>query len=230
METASSARAAILSRIKTALGGDDQTSRSDAVAKRLDEAPRGVVPARGQLPDDERVALFIHQAEGVSATVETVSSHNEIPGRVGAYLRERNLPASVRMGDDSRLRGADWAAEATLSLLDGPSDGTDLAGISHALGAVAETGTLVLASGPDNPTTVNFLPEYHIVVVDAADVAGDMESIWGKLRQRYGKGRMSRAVNFVTGPSRSADIEQKILLGAHGPRALHIVVVDKSLV
>ncbi len=85
--------------------------------------------------------------------------------------------------------------------------------------------SLVLTSGKDNPTTLNFLPETEIVVLDAADVAGDYETVWDRLRERFGKGTMPRTVNFVTGPSRSGDIEQTIILGAHGPRSLHIVIV-----
>ena len=95
----------------------------------------------------------------------------------------------------------------------------------HAEAGVAETGTLVLLSGPDNPTTINFLPDTHVVVVRAADILGDYESVWRRLRERLGPGVMPRLVNLVTGPSRSADIEQTLLLGAHGPRALHIIVV-----
>jgi L-lactate dehydrogenase complex protein LldG len=90
---------------------------------------------------------------------------------------------------------------------------------------VAETGTLVLTSGRDNPTTLNFLPDVHIVVVDAADVAADFETVLARLRERFGTGIMPRTVNMITGPSRSADIEQTLLLGAHGPRKLHVVVV-----
>ncbi|MFX8828968.1 LUD domain-containing protein, partial [Acinetobacter baumannii] len=78
---------------------------------------------------------------------------------------------------------------------------------------VAESGTLVLTSGRDNPTTLNFLPEYHVVVVEASDIAGDYETIWNRVRAAYGKGTMPRTVNMVTGPSRSGDIEQTLLLG-----------------
>jgi L-lactate dehydrogenase complex protein LldG len=83
----------------------------------------------------------------------------------------------------------------------------------------------MLVSGPDNPTTLNFLPENHIVVLNAADIKGDLETLLTALRQTYGKGEMPRTVNLVTGPSRSGDIEQTILLGAHGPRAVHLVLV-----
>jgi L-lactate dehydrogenase complex protein LldG len=105
------------------------------------------------------------------------------------------------------------------------SDGKDQVGVSHAFGGIAETGTLVMTSGKDNPSTINFLPEHHIVVIDAKDVDGDMEAVLAKLRKKFGKGVMPRTLNFITGPSRSGDIEQKIILGAHGPRALHIIVV-----
>jgi L-lactate dehydrogenase complex protein LldG len=97
--------------------------------------------------------------------------------------------------------------------------------VGHALAGVAESGTIVLASGADNPTTLNFLPETHIVVLAAADIVGDYESAFDMIRDRYGKSAMPRTVNLITGPSRSADIEQTILLGAHGPRRLHLVIV-----
>ena len=83
----------------------------------------------------------------------------------------------------------------------------------------------MLLSGPDNPVTLTFLPEHHLVVIPADAVHGDMERALARLRAIHGKGEMPRTVNFVSGPSRSADIEQTILLGAHGPRALHVLVV-----
>ncbi len=92
-------------------------------------------------------------------------------------------------------------------------------------GGIAESGTLALLSGQDNPTTLNFLPDNHIVVLSEHDIAGAYETVFGTIRDLYGKGQMPRTVNLVTGPSRSADIEQTLILGAHGPRRLHIVVV-----
>ena len=80
-------------------------------------------------------------------------------------------------------------------------------------------------SGAHNPTTLNFLPDNHIVILRASDIEADYEAVWARLRERYGAGIMPRTVNLVTGPSRSADIEQKLLLGAHGPRRLHVVIV-----
>jgi L-lactate dehydrogenase complex protein LldG len=118
-----------------------------------------------------------------------------------------------------------WEEERTLTVSTGASAGNDLAAVSHAFGAVAESGTLMLTSGADNPTTLNFLPDTHVVVVAAADVTGDYETLWQRLRERLGA--MPRTVNLITGPSRSADIGQTLVLGAHGPRRLHVMVVGE---
>lgn len=223
-----SSRDAILSKIRSSLGAGDDAERRRQVESRLAETPTGVIPKRGDIAQAEKVALFREKAEAVNATVDVVASHGALPEAVTRYLRERNLPASIVMGKDSRLADASWEGERQLEIRRGASDGSDLAGLSHAFAGVAETGTLMLLAGPDNPTTVNFLPEYHIVAIEAEDVVGGLEGAWAKLRDRHGKGFMSRVVNFVTGPSRSADIEQTLLLGAHGPRALHIIIVDRN--
>lgn len=221
-----SGRDAILGRLRRSLAvSGDETERQNVVDERLTLSPKGVIPARGQLPQAERVALFIDQAEKVSSSVERIASYDDLPEALQAFLRGRNLPASLRRGEDPRLAAAPWDKVPTLEVAVGPSDGTDPVGLSHAFAGIAETGTLVLQSGSDNPTTLNFLPETHIVVIDAADIAGDMETIWATVREEHGKGAMPRTINMVTGPSRSGDIEQKILLGAHGPRSLHIIVV-----
>jgi len=221
-------RQAILSRIRTSLkvNGDD-AERAATVASRLVERPLGIIPKRGQLPAEERLALFIAMAEKYNATTERMSSCATLPAAVADYLKQRNLPAAIRIGADARLANLPWHATSALEIKHGASDGNDLVAVSHAFGGIAETGTLCLLSGPDNPVTLNFLPDHHIVVVQASDIVGDMESLWAKLRAAQGD-TMPRTVNMITGPSRSADIEQTLLLGAHGPRALHIVIVEEN--
>ncbi len=220
-----SARADVLAAIRRSIGatGTEQT-RIMAVDDRLERAPRGVVPQRGQVSGEDRLALFRKMAEYAQASIDEVPSPAEVPAAVASYLRQHNLPATLRMGEDSRLQAMPWG-ETALDIATGPSAGQDLTGLSHAVGGVAETGTLALTSGADNPTTLNFLPDNHIVVVREADLSGDYEDLWRRLRFAHGKGAMPRTVNLVTGPSRSGDIEQTILLGAHGPRRLHIVIV-----
>ena len=220
-----SSRDAILSRIRHANGGrPNDPARQAVVDARLAKAAPGVIPARGQLDPEARLALFTDMATKASASVVRLADYAAVPEAVAEYLRQNNFPASLRMGDDPRLAAADFGATA-LEVSTGASQGNDLNALSHAEGGIAETGTLMFVSSPANPTSLNFLPENHIAVVAAADVVGDMEALWGTIRSREGKGQMPRSVNFVTGPSRSADIEQTLLLGAHGPRALHIIVV-----
>lgn len=221
-----SVKASILRKLRNSLDvAENDDIRRNTVAERLSNAPRNLIPERGQLPLRERIDLFAERAEKVSTSVARVASSDDVPKAVAEYLRARNLPQAFRMGADPRLEALPWDSVPTLEIKRGASDGSDLVGLSHAFGAAAETGTLALTSGEDNPTTLNFLPETHVVVVGAEDIAGDMETLWDRLRAFYGKGEMPRCVNLVTGPSRSADIEQKLQLGAHGPKALHIVVV-----
>jgi len=196
----------------------NEAPRRAAVEARLRESPRGIVPARGQ----GGLETFCAEALRAAATLTTVASADDVPAEVARYLRDSNLPATLRMGADPRLEAMPWGA-TTLDIARGASDGHDLNAVSAAFAAIAETGTLAMVSGPDNPTTLNMLPDNHIVVLFAKDVVGDFESVFDRLRRRYGK-EIPRTLNFITGPSRSADIEQTLLFGAHGPRRLHIVL------
>jgi L-lactate dehydrogenase complex protein LldG len=222
------ARDLILSTIRRSLavtGGE--APRQLEVVTRLDRHPAGVVPARGHLPAAERIDLFARMVEAAAGTVARLDDPAAVPAAVAAFLRGQNLPLCVRRGDDPRLDALPWDRERTLEVHRGPSDGSDLAAVSHAFAAVAETGTVVLTSGADNPTTLNFLPDVHIVVVSAADMVSDFETVMARLREHFGIGALPRAVNLITGPSRSADIEQTLILGAHGPRKLHVIVVGR---
>jgi len=219
-------RETILASVRRSLGVSGQERpRLSAVDERIAKAPRGVIPARGQGDRAAKLAKFIEMTAVAQASLSEVASAADVPQAVAAFLREHNLPATIRRGDDERLAAMPWQ-NTTLAVAGGPSDGQDLNAVSHALAGIAETATLVLTSGRDNPTTLNFLPDNHIVVVDAKDIAADYETMWDELRRRYGKGEMPRTVNWITGPSRSADIEQTLLLGAHGPRRLHVIVVN----
>jgi L-lactate dehydrogenase complex protein LldG len=222
-----SSRDTIFASIRRSLGvSGNEAPRRAAVAERLARHPAGVIPERAQREASERLELFRRMVELAAGTVEEIARADDVPAAISAFLRAHNLPSAVRRGDDPRLAAMPWARERTLTVATGRSDGSDLVAVSHAFGAAAETGTLMLTSGPDNPTTLNFLPDTHIVVVHANDVAGDYETLWRRLREARRDGTMPRVVNWITGPSRSADIEQTLILGAHGPRRLHVIVVD----
>jgi len=219
------AREAILKHVRHRIGGDGSDElRRATVEKRLKAHPKGILPkvADGR---EALIAAFSAKVANSSATVETVKAA-DLGKAISAFLRNHNLPQRLRLGDDRRLAAIAWPGRDMPELLHGPSDGNDLAGLSHAACGVAETGTLILLSGPDNPSTVNFLPENHIVVVDATDIEANFEGVWTRIRRRYGAGSMPRTVNLVTGPSRSADIEQTLILGAHGPVRLHVLIVE----
>jgi L-lactate dehydrogenase complex protein LldG len=218
-------RAAVFASIRRSLAvtGDEATRRFE-VETRLKQAPPGVVPKRGQGDASARLAMFRAGAERAQATVTEVREWADAPAEIARFLREGNCPATLRMGDDPRLAAMPWS-DTSLEILRGPSDGGDVNAVSAAFAGIAETGTLALVSGPDNPTTLNFLPDNHIIVLPREALEADYEGVFAKLRAAYGKGGAPRTLNFITGPSRSADIEQTLLLGAHGPRRLHILVV-----
>ena len=223
------ARETLFASIRQSLGvTGTEPARREAVEARLANHPRGVIPARGQLRPAERVKFFAGMVVAAAGTVALLPDAAGVPAAVSAFLRSQNLPMQIRRGDDPRLAALPWGEQRTLEVTTGASDGHQLAAESHAFGGVAETGTLVLASGPDNPTTLNFLPDTHIVVVDAKDIAGDYETVWERVREKFGVAALPRAINMITGPSRSADIGQILILGAHGPRRLHVLVVGEA--
>ena len=218
-------REAVFANIRRSLGvRGDEAPRNLEVETRLMQAPAGVVPKRGQGDASARLAIFKEEAERAQASIAEVAAWTDAPAEVARFLRENNCPATLRMGADARLAAMPWS-ETSLEILHGASDGRDVNAVSAAFAGIAETGTLALVSGADNPTTLNFLSDNHIVVLSRDAILADYESAFAKLRGAYGKGGAPRTVNFITGPSRSADIEQTLLLGAHGPRRLHIVIV-----
>jgi L-lactate dehydrogenase complex protein LldG len=117
------------------------------------------------------------------------------------------------MGADAQLATLPWDMMPGVELVFGPANGEDHMGLSCAVAAAAETGTLVLVSGADNPTTLAFLPETHFILIRASDVVGSYEEAFDRLRATYGEGTLPRTVNFISGPSRTADIEQTIVRG-----------------
>jgi L-lactate dehydrogenase complex protein LldG len=186
----------------------------------------GPVPQRGQVSGEARAALFTRMALQAAATIDRAGSRAEVPGLVKSYLSNHNLPAEARLAPDPRITELDWGSQPLLSISAGGTDGSHPVSVTGAFAGVAETGTLALTSGAPSPTLLNFLPETHIVVIDAKDLAGTYEEMWARLKGQHGEA-MPRTLNFITGPSRSGDIEQTILMGAHGPKRLHIILVGE---
>jgi L-lactate dehydrogenase complex protein LldG len=224
-----SAREQILAGIRRARGR--AALDSDAAAgleARLAGHARGPIPARSAGLDARAlVELFERQAQSVSCSVDRVSSLAEIPEALSRYLAGQNLPPEVEMAPDPLLDRVPWSSRPMLRVARGTPSGKEGVGVAAAFAGVAETGTLVLASGPNSPASLNFLPDTHVVVLPVSRMVGPLEDAWARLRAAgAGPGAaMPRTVNFITGPSRTADVEQKIEMGAHGPRRLHVILV-----
>jgi len=220
-------RDSILQAIRAKLGvRGDEAGRRGMVRTRIDRAPAGIIPARAQEERRDLIKRFISTLEAQGAQVERVKTKAELPEAIAAMLRRLNMPLQIRKGADPDLAALPWDI-APFEFAYGAAAASDQVSLSRAIAAAAETGTLFLASGADNPSTLNFLPDIHMVVISSEDIVGSYEDAWGKLRQIHGRGKMPRTVNLISGPSRTADIEQTIILGAHGPRRLHVFITGR---
>ncbi|MBL4614522.1 MAG: lactate utilization protein [Magnetovibrio sp.] len=220
-----SGRADILGRLKQTLDlAGTATARFSRAEQRILDAAPSLIPQRGQAQGPAMMAMFIDEAQKAQADVRQLAALSDVPKVVAEILKQSDF-AKLKAAPHKTLQALDWSG---LDIVFGCGAGEDLVGLSMAYGAVSETGTLVLLSGPETPTTLNFLPDVHIVVLHAHDVVGNYEQVWARLR-REAKPDMPvlpRTVNWITGPSRTADIEQTLLLGAHGPRKLIILLID----
>jgi L-lactate dehydrogenase complex protein LldG len=215
-----SAREDILARVRANLG-----VKADDAARR--ELARATVAARAQGPrpvvDGDPASLaerFAAKSAAMSSTVERLNSMAEVPAAVARYLAGLKLGTAVVCWPS--LAGLDWAG-AGLDAAARAANGDDPVGVTGCFCAIAETGTLMLLSGPETAATTSLLPETHIAVVPVSRIVPAMEE--GFMLLRNERSELPRAVNFVSGPSRTGDIEQTIVLGAHGPYRVHLILV-----
>lgn len=194
---------------------------------RLALHPRQLIPARSQLPRPDQVLLFTRNLENEFASFARVPDEAAVPGAVADYLALQNLPPELVLAP--ALSGLPWQERPMLKCEARAARPSDQVAVQAAFAGVAETGTLMLPGGPSTPTTLNIVAETAIAVLRASRIVGPYEDAWDLLRRESAgpDGRfMPRNVMLVTGPSRSADIEQTLELGAHGPRRLHVVIID----
>jgi L-lactate dehydrogenase complex protein LldG len=214
------ARAEILKRIRS-LQSRPESMRDHEISSALaymDRKTRGPAPS----PVEDVVALFEERSKAMLCTLQRVDSEGEIIQACNDYLASLQLGGTVAVWP--ALGHLDWSVLSQPNRLGAPT-GDDLIGISAVACAVAETGTLVFASNAQEPASTHLLPETHIAVVHASQVVHTMEDAFARLRSQ--NRLMPRALNFVSGPSRTADIEQTIVLGAHGPYRVHLILVGQ---
>ena len=217
----------VLARIRVSLGvmGPGDAARRTAVNGRLASPLGHLRPARIDKPRMDLVRLFVDNMRQQSADVMEAQDGNDVAMLVATYLKKHNAPHRIRIGSDPALAKLNWNLAPGLERTSGAAGSADEAALSMALAGVAETGTLVLASGADNPTTLAFLPETHIVVIAEETITGAFEDAVAIVRTRYGAHAMPRSLNLISAPSRTGDIGGKLVLGAHGPRRLGVIII-----
>lgn len=214
----SAARNAIFSRIRKAQNRPAEPTQEerDAVRRYLEQHSQGPRPAVGEdLP-----AHFRQQALRMSDTIDEVAAWDEVPAAVARYLDGTGVARKAIAWQT--LEGLPWSASGMDIEFRPPRD-EDLVGITGTFCAVAETGSLMLLSGAQTWSSASLLPETHIAIVPASRIVAAMEDAFALARAEHGD--LPRAVNFISGPSRTGDIEQTIVLGAHGPYRVHVIMV-----
>jgi len=219
------ARESILSKIRKSIADEaSDNARRSAVENRISAKPRVDAPQRVAAPDTDLIERFKDELRRQLATVIEAAAAAEISPALAEYLRTNNQPLRVRHGADAYLSLLDFQTTPGFEILKGRAAPDDSAGLSLAFAGIAETGTMALTSGADNPVTLGYLPDTHIIVVPRSRILATYEDAFELLRRERGSQPMPRTLNLITGPSRTADIGGRIVIGAHGPRRLLAII------
>jgi L-lactate dehydrogenase complex protein LldG len=214
----SEARKAIFSRIRKAQKRPLEATGAEraAVVEYMSQHSRGPLP----LMDTDLVERFKQQALRMADTVDEVGTQSEVPAAVARYLDQLGIPRNaIAWGTLNQLG---WSA-AGIEVDFRPPMNDDLVGITGSFCAVAETGTLMLLSGEQTYASASLLPETHIAILHRSRIVAAMEDGFALVRSELGE--LPRSISFISGPSRTGDIEQTIVLGAHGPYRVHVIIV-----
>lgn len=213
-----SARERILSAIRNA-----RAESADATSIDRHTIARPAVPPKDM---DSVIERFMRYACEESATAARVADPAGVPGAVFRYLHGEGLDPRVIVAGNAGARDFAWESATDLDRVDGPvgADGDSV--VSGCYAGVAEAGAVVTLSAGDHPSEFNFLAATHIVVIPANNIVATFEDLWSRLRSDHGDG-WPRMMNFIVGPSRTADLGVPSRLGAHGPSRVHIIVVGR---
>ena len=215
------ARRRVLTAVRTALGHDPA-----AAAERKKEIEAHIAAHEAHVRpavEGDLVARFAEKVALVAATFALVDGIGRVSRAVADYLEGLGLDKDVVATTDPLVEQVRWSNEFAVARR--VAEAGDRVSVTGAYAGIAETGTLVLVSDRTAPTTLNFLPETHIAVLARGRLVAHLEDVWARLREERADGP-PRTVNFITGPSRTGDIELQLELGAHGPRRLHVLLVD----
>ncbi len=212
-------RQRMLDAVRGALG---RSTTPDAAALRESHA-RDIEQSQPPRPvwEEPLREHFLKCLDEAAATSADAGDLAAVPDAVMSFLERHELPPRMTVAPHPLLSGVTWPDDWAVA--SGAAQPDTLVGLSVAYAGVAETATLALYSSPQSPITLNYLPDFHIVLLPADRIVPYFEDLWALTRQE--SVFPPRAINLITGPSRTADIEQTIQLGAHGPRKLHVIVV-----
>jgi L-lactate dehydrogenase complex protein LldG len=216
-----SARDNLLARIRAAQGKPAAVDAAELAVVHSHLAAHGLSPRPRVVGNPG--AYFRARSLALASTVDEVDALHDVPQAVARFLKKNTLALTAICWPE--FADLDWTA-ADMTVEGRAARDGDLTGITGAFCAIAETGTLMLVSGAHTPAGTSLLPETHIAIVRSDRIVTGMEDAWRLLRAEFPV--MPRAVTFVSGPSRTADIEQTVTLGAHGPYRAHIVVIGKG--
>ncbi len=212
-------------RILAAIGSSENADmRADterlSISERLQRRPRGPLP---KLPGDLEDAFKL-QLQAAAATCSTVAADAQVEQQIGQqvlqWLQQHNEALTVTRAESETLDSVNWPEALEVSkYCDNSIDDTT---VCEAFCAIAETGSLVMLSSRASPTTLNYLPDNFICLLNRQNIVQHIEDVWERVRTE--SAGMPRALNIITGPSRTADVEQTIQLGAHGPRRMHVIL------
>ena len=199
----------------------------DAGAARIatDRAALGHGPTAA-LPAQDPVEAFLVNVLKNRGTVDCQPNRGEAVQSLRRFLHENYRSQRFVAGNDPRLAAMPWRDAGLLPRFGALENGEPVA-MSFAQLGVAELGAVVTVTGKGNPAANNLLGEHHIVLVDVADVVPDMEAAWQRLAPLLAPGHRPRGINFIAGPSSTADIEGQLVQGAHGPRGWHVVLLGE---
>ncbi len=220
----SSARERILGQIRSVMPEDN--NRQQTVEQRIKQSPEHIRP----LINEDHLTQFREKLELGGGELTLVQDYQQAATAITAFINAQSLPAKLRLAP--ALKHMAWDNKLEISF--GKSAGDDLVSVTPAFCAIAESGSVVLLSGPESPTSLNFLPDVHFVIVEASQLLPHIEDVWTKLRKhidipkdvtRDAPRGVPRAINIITGPSKTADVEQTLQIGAHGPRQLKVIFI-----
>lgn len=210
----SASRERILSAIRQSQ--ENQPATGGDITERLKLRPRG--PLTSVAEDLE--AVLVERLQEAACTVAFADSEAGIIAEIMQWLQQQGTDLKLVCSASTLLDSISWPASVDVR---DPANGMDHnTTVTEAFCAITETGSLVKLSSQESPTAINFLPDNFICLLQRQRIVRHIEDAWDLLRKE--QAGMPRAVNIITGPSRTADVEQTIQLGAHGPRRMHVII------